>query len=226
MKYFYLYIFGLVCFIIGMAYLNTHLKSIFEGFNPQNQYFLLLGDSILNNSVYVATGKSVNDLLNESTDGKTTCLAKNDATIPEVYDQVGKIPDTLKSASDKTTIFLSVGGNDILNQASDKDGGEVDSKVINTIFSTYKPLIKSIQTIMPKSQLVLFDIYYPDNIKYRQFHGVIREWNDKLYNYAKNNDVSVFRVSNILTKPEDFTLDIEPSALGSKKIVDAILSSY
>lgn len=224
MKYFYLYIFSLVCFIIGMSYWNSHI--FVEGFNSKSQYFLLLGDSILNNTLYVSNGKSVNQLLTDHTNGRTTCLAKNDATIVDVYNQIGKIPDNLKSASDNTTIFLSIGGNDILNQSTDEGGEPVDSSVINTIFSTYKPLIKSIKTIMPNSQLVLLDIYYPDNIKYKQFHNVIREWNDKLYNYAKENNVSVLRISDILVKPEDFTLGIEPSTIGGKKLVDSILSNY
>ena len=227
MKYFYIYIFGLVCFIITMAYWNSHgFYYSREGFNPASQYFLLLGDSILNNEFYVPNGKSVNQLLNDKTNNRTICLAKNDAIIVEVYDQVGNIPNKLINASDNTTIFLSVGGNDILNQASDKEEGQVDSKVINTIFSAYKPLVKSIQTMMPKSKLVLLDIYSPDNIKYKQFHDVIREWNNKLYDYAKNNNLSVLRVSDILFKPEDFTLGIEPSAIGSRKLVDAIVKNY
>jgi lysophospholipase L1-like esterase len=227
MKYFYLYIFGLVLFIVAMAYWNSQGLTYFvEGFNPKTQYYLLLGDSILNNEVYVANGKSVNQLLNDSTNNRTTCLAKNDAIIADVYDQIGKIPDNLKADSYNTTIFLSIGGNDILNQSSDKEGGQVDSKVVNTIFSAYKQLIKSIQTIMPKSQLVLLDIYYPDNSKYRPLHDAISEWNNQLYNYAKENNLSVLRISNILTKPEDFTFEIEPSAAGSKKLVDAILANY
>jgi hypothetical protein len=227
MQYFYLYIFGLVSFIIAMAYWNSHgFSYLQEGFNPATQYFLLLGDSILNNSVYVVNGKSVNELLIEKTNNRTTSLAKNDATIVEVYDQVGIIPNKLKNASNNTTIFLSVGGNDILNQVSDKEGGQVDSKVINTIFSAYKPLIKSIQRIMPNSRLVLLDIYFPNNMKYKPLHDAIREWNNKLYNYAKENNLSVLRISNILFKPEDFTLGIEPSAIGSQKLVDAILKNY
>jgi hypothetical protein len=215
-----------------MSYWNSHGFSHFvEGFNPNSQYFLLLGDSILNNSVYVANGKSVNQLLEQGTNNRTTCLAKDDVTITEVYNQINNIPSILKSNSNNTTIFLSVGGNDILNQAADnKDGneggGNIDSKVINTIFSAYKPLIKSIQTIMPGSQLVLLDIYYPDNIKYKQLHNAIRQWNDKLYNYAKENNVSVLRISDILIQPEDFTLAIEPSAIGGKKMADAILQNY
>lgn len=224
MKYFYLYIFGLVCFIITMAYWNTlHFK---EGFNPNSQYFLLLGDSILNNEIYVSKGKSVNQLLYDKTNERTINLAKNEATIQDVYDQVAKIPDKLKSSSKNTTIFLSIGGNDILFQASDNDKEKIDSKIINTIFAAYKPLIKSIQTMMPDSQIVPLDIYYPDNIKYKQFHSAIQEWNDKLYEYTKNNQMGVLRVSSILTQPEDFTLAIEPSDIGGKKLVDAILANY
>ena len=79
---------------------------------------------------------------------------------------------------------------------------------------------------MPNSQLVLLDIYSPENIKDKQLYSVIREWNNKLYNYAKEKNVSVLRVSDILFKSEDFTSDIEPSAIGSKKLVNAILANY
>jgi hypothetical protein len=226
MKYFFLYIFGLVCFIVVMAYWNSQVSNK-EGFNPANQYFLLLGDSVLNNEVYVVNGKSVNQLLKDRTDGKTTCLAKNDANITSVYNQLQELPRNLKEASDKTTIFLSVGGNDILlSHDEDKEGGEVDSKVLQTIFSRYKPVVESIQMLMPKSQIVLLDLYQPAGSRFIPFVKAINEWNQLLYAFAKEKNLNVLRVSNILTTPEDFTHEIEPSALGSKKLVDNILSAY
>ena len=221
MSYFYLYIFILSIFIIGVSYWNTYS----EGFNSDKQTFILLGDSIFKNDHYVSDGKSVNQLLSERTNGKTICLAKNDAVIANVYDQVKQIDPYLNSTT--TTIFLSVGGNDILSRAQNNDNG--DNKVLYTLFKNYKLLVKSIQTQLPKANIILCDIYYPDNLKYKQYHPIISEWNDMVQTFARdpeNQIMGVFKISYILTRPEDFTHEIEPSDVGGQKIVDAMLSYY
>jgi lysophospholipase L1-like esterase len=221
MSYFYLYIFILAIFIIGVSYWNTYR----EGFNSEKQTFVLLGDSIFKNDQYVSDGKSVNQLLSERTNGKTICLAKNDAKIANVYDQVKQIEPYLNSTT--TTIFLSVGGNDILSKAQNNANG--DNKFVSTVFEDYKSLVKSIQSQLPKANIVLCDIYYPNNLKYKQYHPIISEWNDMVQSFSrdpKNRISGVLKISSILTTPEDFTLEIEPSSIGSQKMVDNILSSY
>ena len=53
--------------------------------------------------------------------------------------------------------------------------------------------------------------------------------NNKIDDYAKepkNNITSVLKVSNVLTKPEDFSFGIEPSSNGSNKLVEIIMTSY
>ena len=70
MTYFYLYIFILICFIIGVSYFNTIMSSKKEPFNSDKQIFVLLGDSIFKNDAYVSNGKSVDELLKEKTNGK------------------------------------------------------------------------------------------------------------------------------------------------------------
>jgi lysophospholipase L1-like esterase len=220
MSYFYLYIFILVIFIICVSYWNTYC----EGFNSEKQTFILLGDSIFNNDQYVSDGKSVNQLLSERTNDKTICLAKDDSRISNVYDQVKQIDPYLNSTT--TTIFLSVGGNDILSQAQNNSN---NTQFLSTIFDNYKSLVTFIQSQLPNAIIVLCNIYYPNNSKYKQYHPIIDQWNDMVQTFArdpKNRIQGVFKVSSILTTPEDFIYEIEPSAIGSQKIVDAILSSY
>jgi hypothetical protein len=94
------------------------------------------------------------------------------------------------------------------------------------MFAAYKKLVNAIQTKVQQANIVLLDIYYPENMTYKQYHSIISEWNNMIYDYAKTNKYEVLKISSILTKPEDFTLGIEPSATGSRKLVDAILSSY
>ncbi len=94
------------------------------------------------------------------------------------------------------------------------------------MFAAYKKLIKSIQKKLPNANIVLLDIYYPDNMTYKQYHSVIDSWNKMVYEYAGKNGFSVLKISGVLTKPDDFSFGIEPSTTGGRKLVDAILSSY
>ena len=227
MENFYLYIFILVCFIIAVSYWTTYASSkyeLVESFNSDKQSFLLLGDSILKNDAYVSDGKSVENLLVERTNGKTTCLAVDHSKIVDIYSQVDKIPEELNTS--QTTVFLSAGGNDILTHYVDQGNDSTDTSILGTMFAAYKKLIKSIQKKLPNANIVLLDIYYPENMTYKQYHSIINDWNKMVYEYAGKNGLSVLKVSGVLTQPDDFSFGIEPSAIGGRKLVDAILKSY
>ncbi len=227
MENFYLYIFILLCFIIAVSYWTTYASSkyeLVESFNSDKQSFLLLGDSILKNDAYVSDGKSVENLLVERTNGKTTCLAIDHSKIVDIYSQVDKIPEELNSTS--TTVFLSAGGNDILTHYVDQGNDSTDTSILGTMFAAYKKVIKSIQKKLPNANIVLLDIYYPENMTYKQYHSIINDWNKMVYEYAGKNGLSVLKVSGVLTQSDDFSFGIEPSATGGRKLVDAILLNY
>jgi len=227
MKHFYLYIL-LLCFIIIAVSSFTHYYKYYvlrEPFynnnnddNNKNKSYILLGDSIIKNNSYVKNGKGIDDILIEKTNGNTYCYAKDESTIVDVYSQLDSIPDELN----KTTniVFLSAGGNDILNNYTNKD---LSIKDINPIFSAYKTLIKSIQTKMNDTKLVLLDIYYPTNIKLAQYKPILEEWNKLISDFSSTNNIQVINISNILTESTDFTLNIEPSETGGDKIANQIL---
>ena len=222
MKYFYLYILILVLFIIIVAYFNT-TRCNKESFNPDKQTFILLGDSIFKNDAYVSDGKSVDELIKERTNGKSLCFAADNSKIVDIYDQVGKIPNDLNN---NITIFLSAGGNDILTHYVDKENDTTETSILKPMFSSYMKLVENIRSRFPSANIVLLDIYYPENIKYKQYHSIIKEWNTMLYDYADKNNYSVLKISNILTKSDDFSFGIEPSSIGSNKLVEVILTNY
>jgi len=183
--------------------------------------YILLGDSIIKNNSYVKNGKGIDDILNETANGKVICYAKDDSTVVDIYSQLDSISSDLNKSS--TTIFLSVGGNDILNKYADKDVSVKDTKVLDPIFNAYKILIKSIQTKMNDSKLILLDIYYPTNIKFTQYKPILEEWNKLINDFASENNLQVINISNILIESTDFTLNIEPSETGGEKIANNIL---
>ena len=223
MSYFYLKVFVLICFIIGVSYWTTYNSSLFESFETKNkESIVLLGDSILKNNSYVSNGKGIDELLEERNNGKIYSLAENHSKIVDIYSQIDKIPSNLNN--DSTVIFLSAGGNDILSFYVDQEEDVTNDTALNPMFSAYKKLVESIQTKMDKAKIVFLDIYYPDNIKYKQFHPIISEWNKKIYEYADKNNYKVLKISNNLTETTDFTMGIEPSSTGGAKIVDLILN--
>jgi len=224
MKYFYLYIFFLFCFIVLMSYYNTYNNV--EGFTNTAKTYILLGDSILRNDAYVSDGKSVENLIIER-NKNTHCFAEDHSKIVDIYSQIDKIPIELDSPN--TLIFLSAGGNDILSHYVDQNQDITDTSVLKPMFSSYKNIVKTIQTRLPNSKLFLLDIYYPDNLQYKRFHSIIKEWNSMIYDFAqdpKNNIYGVIRISSSLTQNKDFSFGIEPSSSGGNKIADLILGTH
>lgn len=225
MKYLLYILFFL--FVLYILYFYI-IKNLFkEGFDTQsNKNYILLGDSILKNDKYVSDGNSIEDLLTERIKGKNIyCLAEDDSKIVDIYSQVSKIPINLNN--ENTYIFLSAGGNDILSHYVDRNQDMTDISVLKPMFSSYKNLVKSISTRAPNAKIIIFDIYYPNNITYKQFHSIIKEWNNMIYSFTNNpnnNIYSIVKISNELTNSNDFSFGIEPSSNGGKKIVDLILS--
>ena len=226
MNYFYFKVFILICFIVAVSYWTTYNSSLFESFETKKnieQPIVLLGDSILKNNSYVSNGKGIDNLLEERNNGQIYSLAENNSKIVDIYSQIDKIPLELNNKS--TNIFLSAGGNDILSFYVDQKEDATDTSILNPMFSAYKKLLKSIQTRMDKARIVLLDIYYPDNMTYKQFHPIIKEWNTKIYEYANKNNYTILKISNHLTQNNDFTMGIEPSATGGEKITNMILQT-
>ena len=198
-----------------------------EGFQNSNRIIVLIGDSIIKNNAYSSDGRGIDDILIERTNNNTFCYAKDHAKIVDIYRHIGEIPIELNSV--KTTIFISAGGNDILSYYNENSNNNETTSFVKMVFSYYKKLIKNIHTKLPNSQIILLDIYYPNSIKYKQYHSIIKQWNGMIYNYAtqnNNNITGVIKISNLLTQSEDFTLSIEPSSIGGTKIADAILNYY
>lgn len=222
MRRFYLYVF-ILSFIILSFSLYTTYKRQKENFssNSTNTTIVLLGDSIFKNNLYVPNKKAIENILNKKTEGRSYCYAVNNSKTYDIYSQINNIP--LELDTKDTTIFLSAGGNDILDKYVERDNPNLnDTSYLNTIFGAYKNLVKTIKTKMDKAKLVLLDLYCPPTTKYLPYKNIINEWNNKIYDYAKNNNMEVLRISTILTKDKDFTLEIEPSETGGEKLATAI----
>jgi hypothetical protein len=184
-----------------------------------------MGDSILKNNTYVGKGKSVEDLLMEQHEGIMLNLAKDNSTIKDLYQQINDLPNELNDKN--TTIFVSIGGNDILNKYVYVTGSDVDDfKSLYMIYSTYKDVLRMLRDKFPQPKIMLMNLYYPRSVKYSRYRELIKKWNDLLFEYQNDpiheiNDI--LDLSLLITDINDFALCIEPSEKGSVKIAREIL---
>ena len=203
-----------IIIILGCAF----YKSIKEGLTNNNN-IVLLGDSILNNSNYVPEGKSVFDLLKKKTDNVFN-FSKDEATINDLYDQLDKIPIDLNNSN--TFIFISAGGNDILNKR-----GQMTTSQISQLFISYMDFLKALREKFGTAKINIMNLYLPTNPRYQSYKPSVQQWNKLIQdNSSKIGEMyNVVTLDNLLTNSEDFVYDIEPSEIGSEKISNVIYLS-
>lgn len=184
--------------------------------NTNGQNIVLIGDSILNNSAYVSQNQSVPDLLSKKMNGRTVYnFAKDGSTLNDCYTQLDKI--SLELNNSNTYIFLSCGGNNILNNL-----GIHDPTAITNLFRQYNELITSIKTRVHNASLYVLNLYYPTDGHYKSYRKTIEQWNTLLLDNASNLGYTLINLSSLLVLEDDFAYNIEPSFKGGQKIVDAI----
>lgn len=207
-----LYIIFFISLITFILYILHNTK---EYFTINKKTIILLGDSVFNNNSYVEKGKAVNEILNKKADENTIIisLARNDSTINNIYQQLENVNIDLNNKL--TTVFLSVGGNDIMN---------LQEKNMNTTFKKYNTLIDAIRSKLPNVKLVLLNVYYPPNVS--KYDSIIDKWNTNLeLEYKANNkNIYILNLANLLKEPSDFVFNIEPSITGGEKIANKILT--
>jgi hypothetical protein len=202
-----------IIIIVGCAY----FKSFKEGLTNNNN-IVLIGDSVLNNSNYVPSGKSVVDILKTIiTEKKVFDFAKDSATISDCYTQLDKIPIELNTT--ETYVFISAGGNDILNKR-----GQLTSAEIRKIFNDYMDFLKALRVKLSSANINILNLYMPSNPRYQAYKTSIDQWNQLIKEYSSKigEMYNVINIDTLLTSPEDFVYDIEPSETASKKIANVI----
>lgn len=202
-----------VIIIVSMVIIFScaYFKSLKEGLT-NNDTVIIMGDSILNNANYVPAGKSVYDSLKTKL-SKVINLAKDGATINDLYGQLDKIPVELNN--DNTYIFISVGGNDILNNRT-----ELTSNEIRRLFNSYMEFLKALRIKLGSVKINILNLYMPANPRYQPYKISIEQWNE-LISSSSNKIGEMYNVVNLyglLTSPDDFVYDIEPSESASDKI--------
>ena len=205
---------SIVIIIISVVIIFScaYYKSLKEGLTNNNN-IILMGDSVLNNSNYVPEGKSVYDNLKTRLNNVLN-VAKDGATINDLYLQLEKIPIELNSS--ETFIFISAGGNNILNKQTNTD--------INQLFNSYMDFLNAFRVKLSNVKINIMNLYLPANPRFQSYKKTIDQWNNLINkNSSKVGEMyNVVDINSLLTSTSDFVYDIEPSESGSEKIANII----
>lgn len=202
----------LFSFIFSSLIIVHYFFSEKEGFSQDQKHIVLLGDSVLNNSNYVKENESIEQMLNAQTETQIISLAQDGAVLQEIFTQIDKIP--LEFDKPTTYIFLSIGGNDLLNHS-------LSEIYIHKLIEQYKLLIATIITRLPSANLYLLTLYYPTSAKYESYNEYISLWNKNVEELMPSSNI--IYLQNIINQEGDLVNQIEPSSNGGKKIAEAIL---
>lgn len=214
--------------VFGVYLFNKNMFSLFEAFNikpnntNKNKNIVLIGDSILNNSAYVFENESVPALIKNKMQSNLLFynFAKDGATIQDCVNYLNNIPeDTINSINEldsETSIFVSAGGNDILNS---RDTTNINVKAL---FEKYTQLISAIKKIFGFKNIVVLNLYYPFTTSYKTYYPFIKQWNEILEDNQETNGYQVLKIDTILVDSNDLVYNVEPSFKGGKKLANAI----
>jgi len=206
----------IILFLIVFLSLKKNKIDNFEN----SKYIILLGDSILNNSNYVNENMSVYERI-KNKNINTYLLAEDGATINTLDLQIEKLKEfhNEKINNKNTYIFISIGGNDILEK-------KINNKIkLNNLLNSYINKIKLIKSKYPQTNIYILNLYKPLNSKYEKYYETIDNWNSLLEKEKEKNKIyNILDISKIINNTSDLTYSIEPSNNGSKKIAEEILN--
>ncbi len=192
-------------------------------------HIVLLGDSIFDNQPYVADGQAViHQLQGKLPPGsKATLLAVDGAIARDIPFQFRKLP------KDATHLFLSVGGNDALQEINylykpARSVAEVlidFAKFADRFRKDYAAALNCLLTA--KRPLTVCTIYNPCFERHEEqliAQTALTFWNDIITSEALKRNLPVIDLRPLFNDPRDYANPIEPSVQGGQKLTDRIMT--
>lgn len=205
----------IILFFMYLFY-HSYFLTYKENFDKRKQ-IILLGDSILENSNYVEKYFNVESNIKKK-HPHVLNLAQDNAVINNLTLQIKHLKQ--KKINKGDIIFVSVGGNDILNHYRFKKKGKI--KDLNPMFEKYAEMILRLKNTS-SNQIVLLNIYAPPKVK--EYHNIILLWNKKQKSFASENNIKVLDIHSLVNHKQHFVHNIEPSNQGGEIIANAIINS-
>jgi lysophospholipase L1-like esterase len=190
------------------------------------QTLVLLGDSILDNSSYTRpTPDTTAHLQRLLPDWSVQRCAMDGATMSDVAFQLRAL------AQRPTLAVLSIGGNDAaehigLLQKRVPTSAEVlrDLLVIADDFAArYEEVARKVRARAERAVLcTIYEVQLEPEVFTRLVRVPLALLNDRIVRIGSRLGMDVLELRSVCTEPDDFVLQIEPSARGAEKIARAI----
>ena len=210
-----------IVFVTYMDLIDIHLFSFGKEGLTNKPDIVFIGDSMLDNSSYIQSNKSVPDLMKEKGSNLLN-YAKDGATIHACYSQINSLISVSNGLCPENSVFIvSAGGNDIVNE---NRNNPITESFIQTLFTQYSNMVLTIRKKCTQSPIYLLNLYKPLKPKFEKLYPFIDQWNSLLSEFADNNDLEIIKTNKMIVSKDDLTNAIEPSETGGKKIANAILN--
>jgi hypothetical protein len=190
-------------------------------------HVVLLGDSIFDNASYVPGRPDVPEQLRRALprDCRVTLLARDGALASDVPGQAERI------SGEATHLFISVGGNDALQNAwlINESGGSIGqaftqlAQIQQKFRRDYQDAVRAV--LARRKPTTLCTIYDAVPGLEREELTALSVWNDAIVREAIRWGLPVLDLRMICTDPTDYSnlSPIEPSERGGAKIVAGIV---
>jgi hypothetical protein len=190
-------------------------------------HVVLLGDSILDNSAYVAGGPDVVRQLQARlpVGWQASLVARDGARISDVASQVDRI------APDATHLVVSVGGNDLLKQLgvlqerTNSVAAALDrlATIRDGFAADYRSMLQRVLARgLPTAICTIYHPRFPEPAMQRLAITGLSIFNDCILLEAIGRSLAVLDLRLICNSNEDYATAIEPSVAGGDKIAGAI----
>jgi hypothetical protein len=188
-----------------------------------NGQLVLLGDSIFDNAAYVPRGRDVSTHLRSLVD-EVHLLAVDGAIVDDVHAQLSSVP------ADAGYLVLSAGGNDALRFAHLLGDPTVSGSQLLSTFAegvsffdaSYWRLLEALVGLRrPIAACTIYNGNLPNDVA-SQAAAALGMFNDVIYRRCAERGVQVIELRDVCTAHEDYANPIEPSAIGGRKIAEAI----
>ena len=200
-----------------------------EGAGEPVKHLVLLGDSIFDNKVYVGTGPSVIEQLQKSLPAgwKGTLRAVDGDTTDDVARQLETVP------ADATHLFLSIGGNDALGNASVlmqpvksvAEGALKLGDLRDKFRRRYEQMIaRVLAKKLPTTVCTIYDPNFAIPVQQQSSVVGLCVYNDIIVRTAVRRGVPVVDLRTLFAGQEDYANSIEPGPSGGRKIVERMIA--
>jgi hypothetical protein len=191
-------------------------------------HIALLGDSIFDNGSYTGGGPDVAvHLRTLLPPPAVTLCAVDGARIADVDRQLGRVPQ------ETTHLFLSVGGNDALQNLDllDRPVGSMTEALallhgrVSAFYSSYERLLERLLELgRPVTVCAMHNGNLgPEMAPLAEVAAAL--FNDAILRAALRHGLPAIDLRAVCNRPDDFVNAIEPSVSGGRKIAEAIIRS-